>query len=264
MIGKLLTNTFSFQNPHLHIRQTASYLLKRPSLTPVKFVLFGRGRSGSTTLVSLLNGVQSIQCDGEILSRRVLLPQLYLQSCCAKSHATAYGCKILSYQIRDVQPIVRRRQFLHRLNNAGFKVIYLRRRNLFLHAISNLRARVLGFHKKKTDSLVKAKAITVEPESIVDWIRRSETLASYELELLQGLEILSLTYEDNLQRTVQHQETVDQICEFLGVPSSPVTSDYRKQSSSRWQDAIANHQEVTGFLSKTPYAHYLDDIGYPS
>ncbi|MBX2865386.1 MAG: hypothetical protein KTR27_17685 [Leptolyngbyaceae cyanobacterium MAG.088] len=229
-------------------------------MSPVRFVLFGRGRSGTTALVSLLDNVKDIHCDGEILSRPVLLPQLYLQSCCANSHANVYGCKILSYHIRDVQPILKRRRFLNRLDNAGFKIIHLQRRNLFLHALSNLKARVFGFYQKKADGPARSKPITVQLESLLDWVQRSEQLAKYELELLQGLNILSLTYEDNLQDSSHHQPTVDQICSFLGVPSSSATSAYRKQSSSCWQDEIANYQEVTDFLSKTPYAHYLDDI----
>ncbi len=246
--------------PHLRIRQTARYLLYRPPMSPIRFVLFGPGRCGSTALVSLLDGVKDMRCDGEILSHPVLLPQIYLQSRCADSHAAVYGCKILSYQIRDVQPLLRRQRFLQQLDNAGFKIIHLRRRNLLHQALSNIKARIFGFHQKNTDSPVEAKAITVNPESVLDWMQRGRQLADYELTLLEGLNVLSLTYEDNLQHSDQHQQTVDRICNFLGVPSSPVKSAYRKQASDRWQDGVLNHQELTEFLSKTPYAHYLDDL----
>ena len=100
-----MINTLPLKKPHLRIRQTANYLLQRPPMRSVRFVLFGRGRSGTTALVGLLDGVKEIHCDGEILSRPVLLPKLYLQSCCANSPNMAYGCKILSYHIRDVQPL---------------------------------------------------------------------------------------------------------------------------------------------------------------
>ncbi|MEM9265064.1 MAG: hypothetical protein AAGA46_06035 [Cyanobacteria bacterium P01_F01_bin.13] len=255
-----MIKTLSIEKPHLRIRQTAHYLLHRPPMSPIRFVLFGRGRSGSTALVSLLDGVKDIRCDGEILRYPVLLPKLYLQSRCADSPAKAYGCKILSYHIRDVQPLMRRRRFLQCLDKAGFKIIHLQRRNLFHHALSNIRARVSGFYQKKTDAPLKSQVITVDPAHLLDRIKRSEQLAAYELELLQGLDVLSLTYEDNLRHSWQHQPTVDKICDFLGVPPSLVTSAYRKQSSGRWQDAIANHQELTEYLSKTPYAHYLEDM----
>ena len=91
-------------------------------------------------------------------------------------------------------------------------------------------------------------------------MQRGRQLADYELTLMEGLNVLSLTYEDNLQHSDQHQQTVDRICNFLGVPSSPVKSAYRKQASDRWQDGVLNHQELTEFLSKTSYAHYLDDL----
>ncbi|MBT9314626.1 sulfotransferase family protein [Leptothoe spongobia] len=254
-----MINTLPIRKPHLRIRQTASYLLRRPPMSPIRFILFGRGRSGTTALVSLLDGVKEIHCDGEILSTPVLLPKLYLQSCSANSPTIAYGCKVLSYHIRDVQPLLQRRRFLHHLDKAGFKIIYLQRRNLFLHALSNIRARVSGYSQKKTDGPTKAKVIHVKPESILDWMQRSKRKAAYELELLQGLDVLALTYEDNIQDSSQHQPTVDKICDFLGVPSSPVTSAYRKQSPGRWQDAIANHEELTEFFENTPYAQYLQD-----
>ena len=255
-----MTNIQLIKKPHLRIRQTANYLFHRPPMSPIRFILFGRGRSGTTALVSLLDGVKEIRCDGEILSTPVLFPKLYLQSCSANSPVTAYGCKILSYHIRDVQPLLQRRYFLHRLDKAGFKIIHLQRCNLFLHALSNIRARVSGYYQKKTDSPATTKVINVKPESILDWIQRSQRLATYELELLQGLNVLSLTYEEHIQDSSQHQPTVDKICDFLGVSSSPVNSDYRKQSPMRWQDAISNHQELIEFLSKTPYAHYLKEV----
>lgn len=247
----------SIKKPHLRIRQTASYLLRRPPLSPVRFVIFGRGRSGSTALVGLLDSVNEIRCDGEILSTPVLLPKFYLQSCSAKSPTPAYGCKILSYHIRDVQPLLQRRRFLHQLDQAGFRVIYLRRSNIFLHALSNIRARVSGYYLKKTDGPAKPKVITVKPESVLDWMQRSERLSVYEAELLQGLDVLSLTYEEDIQRSERHQPTVDKVCDFLGVTSSTVTSAYRKQSPGQWRDAIANHRELTEYFANTPYAHYL-------
>ncbi|NEQ55213.1 MAG: hypothetical protein F6K11_34680 [Leptolyngbya sp. SIO3F4] len=253
-----MIKTLPIKKPHLRIRQTASYLLHRPAMSPIRFVLFGRGRSGTTALVSLLDGVKEIRCDGEILSTPVLFPKIYLQSCSANSPATAYGCKILSYHIRDVQPLLQRQHFLRHLDKVGFKIIHLKRCNLFLHALSNIRARVSGYYQKKADGPKAMKVISVKPESVLDWMQRSEQLANYELGLLQGLDVLSLTYEDNIQNSSQHQPTVDKICDFLGIPSSPVTSAYRKQSTNCWQNAISNHEELTNFFANTPYAHYLN------
>ena len=261
-----MMNTFSLKSLrmqlptiHLRLKPTVSHLVRRPPLSPVRFIVFGRGRSGSTALVSLLDAVKGVHCDGEILSCPVLLPQAYLESCCANSKAHAYGCKILSYQIRDIQPLLRRQRFLHQLNRSGFKIIYLQRRNLLHHAISNLTARVSGFYQKKSDGPTENRRIVVDLEAVLDRMQRSEQLAAYEQQLIQGLTVLPVTYEDNLRDAHQHQPTVDKICDFLGIPSSPVISAYRKQTSGRWQDAIANHQELQAFLSNTAYARYLEE-----
>lgn len=249
----------SLKKVHLRLKPTVSYLLRRPPLSPVRFIIFGRGRSGSTALVSLLDGVEGVHCDGEILSHPVLLPQTYIKSRCAQSGAQAYGCKVLSYQVRDVQPLLQRRRFLHQLNHAGFKIIYLKRRNLLHHAVSNLMARISGFYQKKSDGPGEHRKIVVDPESVVDRMRRSEQLAQYEQTLLQGLTVLPVTYEENIRHGHQHQPTVDKICDFLGIRSSPVTSAYRKQTSGQWRDAIANHHELSKFISNTPYARYLEE-----
>ena len=56
------------------------FLLTSSRKPPTKFVIFGRGRSGSTLLVSLLNSNPDIHCDGEILSRKKLFPEKVIHS----------------------------------------------------------------------------------------------------------------------------------------------------------------------------------------
>ena len=116
-----------------------------------------------------------------------------------------------------------------------------------------------GFYRKSSDGPAENRRIVVEPEAVLDWMRRSVQLAAYEQQLMEGLTVLPVTYEDNIRYSYQHQPTVDKICDFLGIASSPVASAYRKQTSGRWQDAIANHQELSNFLSNTPYARYLEE-----
>ncbi|MEM1238568.1 MAG: hypothetical protein AAGI45_01885 [Cyanobacteria bacterium P01_H01_bin.26] len=224
-----------------------------------RFIIFGRGRSGSTALVSLLNCLPKVYCDGEILEQRVLWPQSYVR---AKAHtvqacATVYGCKILSYQLRDIQHITQGSNFLHQLNVAGFQIIYLRRENLLDHAISNIRARSFGFHQGRTAHTWRQMKVYANPSTVVDWINKSHDLWDYETSLLRGLPHLALTYEKDLADEAQHQSTINAICRYLSIQSKPVLSHYQKVSPQSLQASVANYDELVDYLKYTPYYHYL-------
>ena len=230
---------------------------------PQQFIIFGRGRSGSTTLVSLLNCLPEIYCDGEILAQPVLWPQLYLKARAAQAHKSVYGCKVLSYQLRDTQQIQQGSDFLYELSQAGISILYLRRENLLEHAISNIRARNFGFHQSKfrqndlrTGS--QQEKIYVEPEVVVDWMQKSQRLWEYELSLLRDIPHMALTYEKNLASEAQHQATVDTICRFLGIQSTPAVSQYRKISPQTLQASVENYGELVRYLKSTPYERYLE------
>lgn len=65
-----------------------------------KFVIFGRGRSGTSLLVSLLNGCPETICDSEILKSRQLCPQWYVRARTAQCQQLIYGFKLLSCHLR--------------------------------------------------------------------------------------------------------------------------------------------------------------------
>ncbi len=229
--------------------------------TAQQFIIFGRGRSGSTTLVSLLNCLPDVYCDGEILAQSVLWPQVYLKAHAMKAHRAVYGCKVLSYQLRDAQHIQQGSDFLYELSQSGVHILYLRRENLLEHAISNIRARSFGFHKSRLEGLKKSK-VCVNPIEVIDWIEKSQRLWNYESSLLRNIPHLALTYEKNLASESQHQPTIDKVCHYLEIQSSSVVSQYQKVSPQTLQSSIENYDELANYLRKTPYYHYLE--AYPA
>lgn len=82
-------------------------------------------------------------------------------------------------------------------------------------------------------------------------------LAKYEQELLEGVPHLSLTYEENIRDSENHQKTVDEICTFLGVSSTSVMSNYEKIAPPKLQDGVANYNELARRLKGTSYEKYL-------
>ncbi len=242
-----------------HLQALLSSLSGRP-LPDTRFVLFGRGRSGTTALVSMLDDVSGLQCEGEVLHDYVSFPYRHVLGRAARVSAGAYGCKILSYQIKDVQhPPGPRTDFLRILHHEhDFRILYLRRKNLLRHALSNIRARRKTFHRKKSDPDATPTALNADPSLVLEWIQSSEALSDYEHSLLEGVPHLSLTYEEHIRHAEDHQSTVDLICDFLEIESSPVESSYRKVAPRSLKDRVANYDELAQRLDGTPYAKYLD------
>jgi hypothetical protein len=77
-------------------------------------------------------------------------------------------------------------------------------------------------------------------------------------EILEHFPYFGLCYEDDLLDSARHQLTVDNISEFLGVPSSPVETRLRKTTPRDLSSFVANFDEVEAFLLDTKYAKFLD------
>jgi hypothetical protein len=125
------------------------------------------------------------------------------------------------------------------------------------HALSNIRARREGFSRRKGDREA-GNALHVDPDTVVEWMRKSEALQAYEDTLLEGVPHLSLTYEENIRDPSRHQHTVDDICEFLGIESAPVQTQYKKMAPPSLQQGVANYEALVRRLDGTSYAQYLD------
>jgi hypothetical protein len=241
------------------LAQVGRYAVTRPQLSPIRFVVFGRGRSGSTALMSLLGALPGVHCDDEILNEVVPFPRTYVRARCARSSSPAYGCKILSYQVKKVQHLRRRTQFVRQLSEDGFSIIYLKRENLVEHAVSNIRAREFGFHRSAAAGGENGK-MAIDPQKVLDRIAKSEILDRFEAACLADVPHLPLTYERNLAFDGLHGPTVLQVAGFLGLPTGdipPPRSAYRKVSPRALTDSVANYSELAAALAGTPYARYL-------
>jgi len=144
----------------------------------------------------MLDDLPMLHCEGEILHDYVPFPYCHVLGrsiWCGGSGGLGYGCKILSYQVRDVQTQLESPEdFIRDLqNDAGFHILHLRRTNLLRHALSNIRARREQYHKEKGGAALETRALHVDPAHVLEWIRSSEVIAKYEQELLAGVPHLS-------------------------------------------------------------------------
>jgi len=161
-----------------HLRPTV-----RSTPPETRFVLFARGRSGTTLLLSMLNAHPAVEADGEILRRRALCPLQLVKQCEAQTQASVYGFKLLSYQLRSLQThLPDRRAFLEALVEQGYRVLYLRRQNLLRHALSGLYAEHRRrWHQTETDAADRP-AIRVRRDDLFRWLDGSAQLRRFEQE----------------------------------------------------------------------------------
>lgn len=243
-----------------HLFEVAQYGLSQKVSDPSRFVIFGRGRSGSTALVSLLNALPNVHCDGEVLKESLIFPYFQILAKCQRSAAAVYGCKILSYQIRKIQPIPYGSVFLRDLYEDGFKIIYLKRDNLVQHAISIIRAKQYGFHQKVSDLPLgqnKPEKVRIDTNELLRLMQDSQALNQYERLVLSDIPHLALTYEADMANERRQQRAVDKICDFLSISRGRVTCQFRKVSPRQLSDSVSNYDEVVRFLARSSYIRYI-------
>src|SRR4030095_16137361 len=71
-----------------------------------KFVIYTRGRTGSTVLTDLINSHPDIFCDAEIFNfiycnTKVLFPRAYIKSC--SKRASIYKKKVYGFKVKIAQ-----------------------------------------------------------------------------------------------------------------------------------------------------------------
>jgi len=223
-------------------------------------VVFGQGRTGSTLLASLLSSHPAVQCDGEILEAKVPDPVGHVASCEAASKKPVYGFKVKVYQLSDIQNI-NPGVFLRQMATAGAKLIFLTRRNLLRHALSNYIARANRYHFRRGEK-VELEPIHFEPEELLEVMSRRARHRRNEEAAISGLDAHRMVYEDDLLAAVDQQRSLRCCFEFLGVPPRSVFTDYIRGVTGPLSRRISNYAEVAGALRGTPYEKFLDDSAY--
>jgi len=219
------------------------------------FVIYGRGRSGSTLFVDLLNNHPDVFCDHEVLStpKPLRSPRDYILDRARLPRCSVYGFKLLSYQLAALQNIDDESGFLDWLEAEGFEIIYLYRRDILRHAVSNVMAREnREFHRKKDRG---SRVLELQPELLEQWMRGSLNGLEKERAVLQGRRYVSVCYEDDLEQ--DKQPTMDRVFTHLGLEPVPVRTQLRKIVTPDLSDTIANYAELKAHFRGTDFETYF-------
>ncbi len=226
-----------------------------------KFVLFSSGRAGSTLLVKLLDNHSLIQCEGEILRRKMLNPYAYIKRTSQVSNSSVFGFKLLSYQLQELQTSVKdKNRFLQNLVEDGFQIIYLERKNILRQALSVMYAYHRDqWHVKKGQD-VDASKMKIDPVALRDWMDGIEKLKVFEKKMVEVLPHLHVVYEEDLSIPEQQSVTIEMVTDFLELPNEEVNSNLKRVTPKNLSSFIENVDEVIHYLGASRYHQYLDSI----
>jgi LPS sulfotransferase NodH len=225
---------------------------------PKPFVIYGRPRSGTTLLVHLLDQIPGVRCDGELLHDLLLSPSGFLRRLPlrAGTGVRAYGVKVLSYQLMEVQRVRRPLAFFDRLGRNGYDVIHLTR-NSSDQTLSLMKAQESGLYF--TDKGTGARTLRLDPGRFLDLLRWNERMLDYERTVISHLEHYELCYDRDLKDPSRHQQTVDALCARLGVPSADVSVTMRRTGGERGFQKVENMDELAARIRDSDLAHLLPD-----
>jgi hypothetical protein len=261
-------STISYFKKNIKKSKYLNLLNFRLSYPENKFVIYTRGRTGSTLLTELLNCHPDIYCDVEIFNFLysegiVKFPNLYIKNCSKRASSykkSTYGFKVKIAQLRHEHKYDKFDNILTDLHSDGWKFIHLKRMNFLRHKLSNIVASSTNiFHINNSNSERPGK-IKVNCNELIEGIKYSEKVEHEEEESLRKIPHLKLIYENDILDNSKHQETADKVFNFLNVKSCSVKTELKRIVPENLEDSILNFEEVYTSLKGTKYSKYLNLI----
>lgn len=221
-----------------------------------KFLIIGRARSGTTLLTRLLNDHRQVRCEGELLVNNVLNPVGMLDRTALKSDAMAWGAKVLSYQMIQVQRLTRPIDFLQRLEARGFRFVHIKRRT-FDTTLSLLVAQKTSAYHSSDAPVRRGAAMHVDPQDFLRRIEWAERLLDFERICLRDLPSYEVDYERDLADVDRRPAAMDALFDWIGVPRLSVSSDLKKMLEKDPRRVIENYDEVAETLRAGGFGYLL-------
>lgn len=223
--------------------------------TPKPFLIYGRPRSGTTLLVNLLDQVEGVRCEGELLHSLVMRPVGFLRDLPKRAgpNVQAYGVKLLSYQLMEVQRVIRPLAFFENLTSMNYSIIHIKR-NTWDQTLSLAKAHHSGVYFSDTSETTRLR---LDPEKFVSLLRWNEAMLDYENAVMSQVPHIDVQYETHLENAGSHQPTVDRLCKKLGfVARGPVEALHKQRTGGlRGTQKIENLEELIDASVQAGFEH---------
>lgn len=238
-----------------------SFVLMPNSLPHVRVVIFAQGRSGSTLLESLLCSTGHFVENGELLNTElgdIIFPAPFIHGLSRLKRKKGFIFHVKIYQLtRDRKRALDACTFLESLYNEGFKVIFLRRKNVVKQCLSNMVAKKRGGFHKFDDKLENFK-VTINCRSFVNRVKERSRFHQEEKAALANIEYHEVVYEDDLELDKAHQKTIDRLLEYLSLDRKESTTRHRKINTLPMDRLIRNYDEFMDCMKKNGWQKNLN------
>ncbi|MEO9576822.1 MAG: sulfotransferase [Tateyamaria sp.] len=253
---KVHPDRFNLRSLPMETRVMAKSLLRNDK--PKPFVIYGRPRSGTTLLVHLLDQVPQVRCDGELLRCLLMDPVGFLCRLPRRAGAdlAAYGVKVISYHLLEVQRVRRPLAFFDKLAAQDYAVLHLTR-NTWDQTLSLAKAHASAVYFSSKDP--RHQKISIDPDRFLDLLRWNEAVIAYERKVMAYVPHLPIRYDIDLKSAGMHQPSIDRVCDFLGVPSGPVTAHFKRTGGKDGLHTTENSQELIRHVRGSELAHLVPD-----
>jgi|GEM_PF-644286 len=247
-------------------REGVSYLYNYifPSIPsgPVRLVIFGQGRTGSTLLENLICSTGYFRPNGELFNTdrgEILYPIQFIHGLLKRSAKKNFIFHVKIYQLthdrkRPIDPAV----FLETLYAEGWKIIYLKRRNKVKHVLSNIIAEHRAAPHKYDNNKEKFN-IHVNCSDFVEGVKGRFSYDKSEKQALRNVKYHEVVYEEDLEKSTTHQQTVDKIMDYVSLEHRKVTTIYRKINTQSLNELISNYDEFVVCLQKHQWQSFLEN-----
>ncbi|MEM9267301.1 MAG: hypothetical protein AAGA46_17425, partial [Cyanobacteria bacterium P01_F01_bin.13] len=166
-------------------------------------------------------------------------------------HATACSDYLFGFKLSAMDLIVTHgmgepHRFVELLYNQGYKLIYLRRRDLMRHAIALLKSQ-------------RPNSRYIDPQALLTILKQVDDQRIAEAAIIAQVPHLTITYETDLLDPNVHDTTAQQLCRFLSLRPKQQTHRSIKLVHQQISDLIANYDEVYATLENSDYAYVLTE-----
>lgn len=108
----------------------------------------------------------------------------------------------------------------------------------------------------KIPNALKGCQFVLDCQTLSQDLERIEGDFVSESRSLEGIPHKTILYERDLLDSTQHQATMDEVFDYLGISRAPVKSAVFRTTSDKMSNFIENYEEVVSFISQTKYAKF--------
>ena len=228
---------------------------------PLRVVIFGQGRTGSTLLEDLLCSACDFRSKGELLTtarREVASPLRFVRGVAAwrRKKRLIFHVKpehLTRNRKRPVDPAA----FMEALHAEGWKILHLRRRNKVRHCLSGFVAQYRG-HYHTLDSEPDDVRLRIDCQKFVRKMKVRLGADEIERASLANVPYHEVIYEDDLERAESHQATVDRVLAYLALPPGTTSTRHRRNNPQTPPELIVNYDEFIACLTRHGWQTYID------